>query len=40
MQLIIFDPGHFHATLLQKEMYPWLAKRVTVYAPPIGARLA
>jgi predicted dehydrogenase len=33
MQLIIFDPGHFHATLLQKEMYPWLAKRVAVYAP-------
>uniref|UniRef100_Q024I0 Putative oxidoreductase n=1 Tax=Solibacter usitatus (strain Ellin6076) TaxID=234267 RepID=Q024I0_SOLUE len=32
-KLIIFDPGHFHATLLQKDMYPWLDKRVTVYAP-------
>ena len=32
-RLIIFDPGHFHATLLQKDMYPWLDKRVTVYAP-------
>jgi predicted dehydrogenase len=33
MQLIVVDPGHFHATLLQKEMYPELAQRVTVYAP-------
>src|SRR5436309_9453099 len=33
MKLIIFDPGHFHATLLQKDMYPWLDPRVTVYAP-------
>jgi predicted dehydrogenase len=32
-QLIIVDPGHFHATLLQKEMYPQLAPRVSVYAP-------
>jgi len=32
-RLIIVDPGHFHATLLQKEMYPALAPRVTVYAP-------
>ena len=31
-KLIIFDPGHFHATLLQKDMYPWLDPRVTVYA--------
>jgi predicted dehydrogenase len=32
-RLIIVEPGHFHATLLQKEMYPWLDKRVAVYAP-------
>ena len=33
MRLIVLDPGHFHATLLQKEMYPELAQRVQVYAP-------
>jgi len=27
------DPGHFHAGLVQKEMYPNVAKRVDVYAP-------
>ena len=32
-KLMIVDPGHFHATLLQKDMYPGVAKRVTVYAP-------
>jgi predicted dehydrogenase len=32
-QLIIVEPGHFHAALLQKEMYPWLERRVSVYAP-------
>lgn len=32
-RLIIVDPGHFHATLLQKEMYPDIASRVSVYAP-------
>ena len=32
-RLIIVDPGHFHATLVQKEMYPWLARQVSVYAP-------
>lgn len=31
-RLIIVDPGHFHATLLQKEMYPGLSERVSVYA--------
>src|SRR5437016_761402 len=31
-QLIIADPGHFHASLLQREMYPMLAQRVAVYA--------
>ena len=32
-KLIVVDPGHFHATLLQKDMYPWIDPRVTVYAP-------
>lgn len=32
-RLIVLDPGHFHATLLQKEMYPELDPRVSVYAP-------
>jgi predicted dehydrogenase len=33
MRLIVLDPGHFHATLLQKDMYPDLASRVSVYSP-------
>jgi predicted dehydrogenase len=32
-RLIVLDPGHFHAALVQKEMYPWLARQVSVYAP-------
>lgn len=32
-RLITLDPGHFHASLIQKEMYPGIAKRATVYAP-------
>ncbi|MEO8370179.1 MAG: putative oxidoreductase C-terminal domain-containing protein [Candidatus Solibacter sp.] len=32
-KLIIVDPGHFHATLLQRDMYPWVDPKVTVYAP-------
>ncbi len=32
-KLITLDPGHFHAALIQKEMYPGLSKRVSVYAP-------
>jgi len=27
------DPGHFHASLVQKEMYPGVQKKVDVYAP-------
>jgi predicted dehydrogenase len=38
-QLITLDPGHFHAALIQKEMYPEVAKRVAVYAP-LGPDLA
>jgi predicted dehydrogenase len=37
-RLVIEEPGHFHATLVQKEMYPWLEPRVSVYAP-LGAEL-
>ncbi len=33
ISLIILDPGHFHAALIQKEMYPGVAPRVHVYAP-------
>ena len=33
MHLMVLDPGHFHATLLQKDMYPDLASRVSVYSP-------
>ena len=32
-RLIVLDPGHFHASLVQKDMYPSLAKQVSVYAP-------
>jgi predicted dehydrogenase len=31
--LIVVDPGHFHAALAQKEMYPNVAETVHVYAP-------
>ncbi|HWC98123.1 MAG TPA: putative oxidoreductase C-terminal domain-containing protein [Candidatus Sulfopaludibacter sp.] len=31
--LITLDPGHFHAALIQKEMYPGVSPRVAVYAP-------
>src|SRR5689334_12080731 len=31
-RLIIIDPGHFHASLLQREMYPGVSERVAVYA--------
>jgi predicted dehydrogenase len=33
VRLITLDPGHFHAALIQKEMYPEVAGRATVYAP-------
>src|ERR1035441_5794985 len=32
-RLITLDPGHFHAALIQKEMYSGVSKRVAVYAP-------
>jgi len=33
VNLITLDPGHFHAALVQKEMYANVAGRVHVYAP-------
>jgi predicted dehydrogenase len=33
IQLLTLDPGHFHAALVQKEMYPGVARRTHVYAP-------
>lgn len=33
VRLMTLDPGHFHAALIQKEMYPGVAPRVDVYAP-------
>lgn len=31
--LMTIDPGHFHAALIQKNMYPQLNPRVYIYAP-------
>jgi len=33
IRLITLDPAHFHAALVQKEMYPGVSPLVTVYAP-------
>ncbi|WP_033412655.1 putative oxidoreductase C-terminal domain-containing protein [Segetibacter koreensis] len=33
VKLITIDPGHFHAALVQKEMYPGIDSVVNVYAP-------
>src|SRR5262245_39995777 len=33
VRLMTVDPGHFHAALVQKEMYPGVARRVDVFAP-------
>jgi predicted dehydrogenase len=33
VRLMTLDPGHFHAALVQKAMYPGVAPRVDVYAP-------
>jgi len=32
-RLMVADPGHFHATLLQSKMYPAISPHVSVYAP-------
>lgn len=36
IRLIIVDPGHFHAALIQRDMYPGISPKVAVYAP-LGA---
>lgn len=33
VKLITLDPGHFHAALIQKRMYPDVAAEVHIYAP-------
>ena len=33
VRFMTVDPGHFHAGLVQKEMYPGVAARVDVFAP-------
>ncbi len=33
VRFMTVDPGHFHAALVQKEMYPKVATRVDVFAP-------
>src|SRR2546423_15500191 len=33
VRLITLDPGHFHAALVQKFMYPQVSPVVQVYAP-------
>ena len=33
IRLITLDPGHFHAALIQKEMYPGISPDVSVYGP-------
>jgi hypothetical protein len=33
VHLITLDPGHFHAALVQKSMYPQVCPIVHVYAP-------
>ena len=33
LRFMTLDPGHFHAGLVQKEMYPGVAPRIDVYAP-------
>jgi predicted dehydrogenase len=33
VRLIVLDPGHFHASLVQKEMYASMDPTVSVYAP-------
>jgi len=33
VRLLTLDPGHFHAALIQKEMYPGVAETAHVYAP-------
>ena len=36
IKLITLDPGHFHAALIQKSMYPQVDPSVHVYAETAG----
>jgi predicted dehydrogenase len=36
VRLITLDPGHFHAALVQKFMYPQVSPEVRIYAPENG----
>ncbi|PYQ53231.1 MAG: oxidoreductase [Acidobacteria bacterium] len=38
VRFITLDPGHFHAALVQREMYPGVSRTVHVYAP-VGSDL-
>jgi predicted dehydrogenase len=40
VRLMTLDPGHFHAALIQKEMYPGVSPTVHVYAPVGGDLVA
>ena len=33
VKLVIVEPGHYHAALIQRDMYPRVSPRVSVYAP-------
>jgi predicted dehydrogenase len=33
ISLMVLDPGHFHASLVQKQMYPGVDSKVYIYAP-------
>ncbi|KAB7728347.1 oxidoreductase [Rudanella paleaurantiibacter] len=33
VRLVVLDPGHFHAALVQKSMYPTVSPQVSVFAP-------
>ncbi len=33
VKLVVVEPGHFHAALVQKDMYPQVSPRVSVYSP-------
>lgn len=33
VKFVTVDPGHFHAALVQKDMYPQVSPQVSVYAP-------
>jgi predicted dehydrogenase len=39
VRLVIVDPGHYHAALIQRDMYPRVSPRVSVYSP-LGPELA